>query len=316
MTGLAAHTLITHSGSFHADDLLAFVLLRTLQPEAGLLRTRDAARIEAADAGTVVFDVGMAYAPEGLRYDHHQPSRARRPEGLAYSAFGLVWRHHGQAYVARVLGLDPAADAPRIGAIHARLDATLVRDIDAVDNGELQPDQTALMHPLSLPNLLMAFRPAFDDDAPGAQDQAFLRAASVADPLLRAQVESTDAALRARTIVEDAIATRADPRWIELPRKLDYLETILALGSRHDADRIRFVVAPAPGEWQLNTVNRTLDGFAARQDLPAAWAGLRGEALAAATGVPDATFCHAKRFIAIAQSRHGALALLEQALAA
>ena len=75
------------------------------------------------------------------------------------------------------------------------------------------------------------------------------------------------------------------------------------------------MVAPAPGEWQLNTVSRTLDSFVARRELPAAWAGLRGEALAAATGVPDAAFCHANLFIAIARSRDGAMRLLEQALA-
>jgi len=314
MTGTAVHTLITHSGSFHADDLLAFVLLRTLHPGARLVRTRDAALIEAADVGAIVFDVGMVYAPEALRYDHHQPARARRSEGLAYSAFGLVWRHHGRAYVARVLGLDPAADAARMEAIHARLDATLVRDIDAIDNGELQPDQKALMHSLSLPNLLMALRPAFDDNAPDADDRAFLQAAGIADQLLRAQVDSVAEAIRARTLVVEAVAARSHPRWIELPRKVEYLETILVLGAQHGADQIEFVVAQARNEWQLNTVNRTLDSFVARKDLPAAWSGLRDEALVAKTGVPDATFCHAKLFVAIARSRDGALALLDQAL--
>lgn len=310
------HTLLTHSGSFHPDDLLAFALLHELHPEARLVRTRDAAILEAADEGTVVFDVGMAYAPERRRYDHHQSDRARRPEGLAYSAFGLVWTHHGRAYIAQVLGLDAGADPDRIERVHARLDAGLVRDIDAIDNGELQADQGALMHPLSMPNLFMAFRPDFDDDMPDAHDQAFLRAALMADMILRTQVESLASALRAEAMVEEAVARRPDPRWVELPRKVDYLPTILGLGSTHDADRIEFVLAKARDEWQVNTVNQTLDSFEARKDLPVAWAGLRGEALAQVTGVPDAAFCHAKLFLAIARSRAGAMALLEQALAA
>jgi uncharacterized UPF0160 family protein len=311
----ATHTLLTHSGSFHPDDLLAFALLRELHPGARLVRTRDAEVLERAGEGTIMFDVGMVHAPERGRYDHHQPDRPRRPEGPAFSAFGLVWQDRGRAYVAKVLGLDPAKDSERIERVHARLDGGLVRDIDAIDNGELQPDQGALMHPLSMPNLLMAFRPEVDDDAPDAQDRAFLRAAAVADAILQSQVASLASAIRAEALVEDAVARRPDPRWLELPRKVDYLPTILALGRTHDADRIRFVLAQARDEWQVNTVNRSLGGFEARKDLPEAWAGLQGEALARATGVPDAAFCHAKRFIAIARSRAGALALLEQALA-
>lgn len=54
--------------------------------------------------------------------------------------------------------------------------------------------------------------------------------------------------------------------------------------------------------------------YARRRDLPAAWAGLEGEALAAVTGVPDAVFCHRARFMAVAGSRVGALRMAELAL--
>jgi uncharacterized UPF0160 family protein len=42
--------------------------------------------------------------------------------------------------------------------------------------------------------------------------------------------------------------------------------------------------------------------------------GPSGPDLVAVTGVPDAVFCHTGRFIAVARSREGAVALLEQAL--
>lgn len=314
MADYPAHMLITHSGSFHADDLLAFAVLSTLYPEARLLRTRDAQLIAAADATTIVFDVGFLYAPEDNRYDHHQPDRPRRAEGLAYSSFGLIWRHFGHDYIAATLGLDETMAGETVEQIHAELDAGLVRDIDAVDNGELAAGQHALMHPLSLPNLLSTFRPPFDEDEPGRDDAAFVEAAAVAKRLLHAQVESTAASLRSRAIVAEAIANRSHPNWIELPRSMDYLEPILAAGSDEGADQIQFVLAPSRNEWQIKTVNVSLDSFASRRLLPASWAGLRRPNLVAATGVSDAVFCHAGRFVAITRSCEGAMALLSQAL--
>ena len=303
-------TLITHSGSFHADDLLAFAVLSTLYPEARLLRTRDTEAI-AAEGSAIVFDVGFRYAPERHHYDHHQPDRPRRAEGLAYSSFGLIWQHFGRAYIRGILNLDEGGSGSTIEQIHAAVDAGLVRDIDAVDNGELGGGQEALMHPLSLPNLLMTFRPAFDDDEPGRDDAAFLRTVEVAKRLLRAQVESSAASLRAHAVVTAAIGSRSHPNWIELPRSMDYLGPIFATDA---AAKVQFVVAPSRDEWQLNTVNVSLTSFQPRKPLPASWAGLRGSDLVEATGVPDAVFCHAGRFIAITRSREGAMALLEQAL--
>jgi uncharacterized UPF0160 family protein len=314
MADIAVDTLITHSGSFHADDLLAYAVLSTLFPEATLVRTRDEARIAQAGPRAVVFDVGYLYEPERHRYDHHQPGKPRRPEGLAYSSFGLVWRHFGRDYVGAVLGSDEAAQPDLIEAIHHELDGQIVRDIDAVDNGELQPGQSALMHRLSLPNLLELFRPAFDDDRMDKDDRAFLDAARVATPLLAAQVRTAAAALRSSALVASAIATRSHPEWIELPRAMDYQEPILASGPDRGADRIRFVVLPSRDEWQIKTVNVSETSFVSRKLLPAAWAGLRGPDLVAMTGVPDAVFCHTGRFIAVARSREGAMALLDQAL--
>ena len=308
------HTLITHSGSFHADDLLAYAVLSALYPVARLLRTRDAGLIAGAGATAIVFDVGFLYAPEDNRYDHHQPDRPRRDEGLAYSSFGLIWRHFGRDYIAATLGLYETTAREAVKQIHAELDARLVRDIDAVDNGELADGQDALIHPLSLPNLFATFRPAFDQDEPGRDDAAFLEAAAVARRLLHAQVESTAATRRSRAVVTGAIASRSHPNWIELPRSMDYLEPVLAASSDGDADQIQFVLAPSRDEWQLKTVNVSFESFESRKLLPAAWAGLRGPDLVAATGVPDAVFCHAGRFVAIARSREGAMALLRQAL--
>jgi uncharacterized UPF0160 family protein len=65
----------------------------------------------------------------------------------------------------------------------------------------------------------------------------------------------------------------------------------------------------------VDAMPRTPGSYAPHLPLPAAWAGLRDAALAAATGVPDAVFVHPQRFVGAARSRAGALALAHQAIA-
>ena len=54
--------------------------------------------------------------------------------------------------------------------------------------------------------------------------------------------------------------------------------------------------------------------FNPRKPLPESWAGLRDQALAEVTGVPDSVFCHSARFIAGAKSLDSAIKLAELAL--
>ncbi len=65
----------------------------------------------------------------------------------------------------------------------------------------------------------------------------------------------------------------------------------------------------------IDAMPREPGSYAPRLPLPAAWAGLRDAALAAATGVPDAVFVHPQRFVGGARSRAGAMAMAQQAIA-
>jgi uncharacterized UPF0160 family protein len=51
-------------------------------------------------------------------------------------------------------------------------------------------------------------------------------------------------------------------------------------------------------------------------NLPLEWAGKSGDELIQITGVTDAIFCHRERFIAVAESKEGAVKLAHLALAA
>ena len=119
--------LITHSGGFHADELLSSVVLTRLFPAAELLRTRDRQWLMPA-TDKIIYDVGGDYNAEVQIFDHHQRPSPLRDDGQPFSSFGLIWAHYGPAYLA---AMDVPADD--IEVIHAAFDKKYVLPIDLLD---------------------------------------------------------------------------------------------------------------------------------------------------------------------------------------
>lgn len=296
--------LVTHSGGFHADEVMSSVILTRLHPQARILRTRDADWITPAE-GRIIYDVGRDFDAARMIFDHHQKSPPLRDDGQPYSSFGLIWRQFGRDYLAALQ--VPASD---VDAIHAGIDADLVLPIDLVDNGALSP--TGPLADLSLPMLLESLKPVFDDRSADADDRAFAGAVTIARALVEAAVARKAAKHRAEAVVMAAIAAAGDGRVLELPMGMPFRSAITAAG----ADHLLFVVHPRETDWALTGIRRDADGFALRADLPEAWAGLTDAAFEAASGVPGARFCHNARFIAVAADREAALRLADLAVTA
>ena len=97
---IVAH-LVTHSGGFHADELLSSVMLTRLFPQARIGRMRDADWTTPAP-DRVSYAVGRDYDPARLILDHHQKNRPLRDDGQPYSSLGLIWRHFGGDYLSAI----------------------------------------------------------------------------------------------------------------------------------------------------------------------------------------------------------------------
>lgn len=290
--------LVTHSGGFHADELLSSVVLSRLYPQARLVRSRDEAWLAPAP-DRIIFDVGRAYdAPAGV-FDHHQRPAPVRDDGRPLSSFGLIWRHFGHDYL-RAL----AVPEPEIAAIHADFDAGFVLPIDLMDNGALDPATAGpMLADLTLPMLLESLKPAFDDSDPQAENRAFDAAQAIARAFVEASIRRKAAKARAESVVLRAIAQAGASRVLELPQGMPFRSAITRAG----ADQLLFVVHPREHDWALTGIRKADDGFAQRADLPQAWAGLTDAALEQASGVPGARFCHNGRFIAVAATREAVL---------
>ncbi|WP_375261819.1 MYG1 family protein [Palleronia sp.] len=286
--------LVTHSGGFHADELLSSVILTRLFPTAQLVRSRDAAWIAPAD-GRIIYDVGGQFDAEAGIFDHHQKPNPLREDGQPFSSFGLIWARYGRDYL-RALAV-PEHD---IGAVHASFDRDFVLPIDLMDNGAVNPSEAGpLFAGLTLPALLETLKPVFDDPDEDADDRAFAAALPIAAAFVEAAIRREAAKLRAQGIVAAAIEAAGQDRVLELPMGMPFRAGIEAAG----ADHLLFVVHPRGTDWALTTIRTGENTFEARADLPAAWAGLTDKALEAASGVKGAKFCHNGRFIAVACTR-------------
>ncbi|ODS57465.1 MAG: metal-dependent hydrolase [Agrobacterium sp. SCN 61-19] len=296
--------LVTHSGGFHADELLSSVILTRLYPDATIVRSRAPDWITPA-SDRIIYDVGGAYDAEAQIFDHHQRGAPLRDDGQPYSSFGLIWRHYGRAYLA-AMGLPSA----HVEAVHQSFDAKFVLPIDLMDNGALSPATAGPLADLTLPSLLETLKPVFDNKEPGADDRGFQSALSIARMIVEAAIGQRAAKLRAETMVLEAIAATGDARVLELPMGMPFRPAIVKAG----ADHLLFVVHPRDKDWCITGIRKAEDSFEQRADLPAAWAGLSNGDLEAVCGVKGATFCHNGRFIAAANSRDAILAMADIAV--
>lgn len=297
--------LVTHSGGFHADELLSSVMLTRLFPSAGLVRSRDKDWISPAPE-KIIYDVGGDFDVTAQIFDHHQRLSPLRPDGHPYSSFGLVWAYYGENYL-RALDV-PETDIPDI---HCSFDTSFVLPIDLMDNGALAPATAGRLSGLTLPVLLESLKPVFDNRSPDADDRAFTAALPIARAFVEACIAVKASKLRAEALVLKAIVEAGADRVLELPMGMPYRSAIEKAG----ADHLLFVVHPRDTDWSISGIRVSGDSFEQRADLPAAWAGLTDAVLEQKCGVEGAKFCHNGRFIAVAATRHAALRMAELAVA-
>ena len=276
----------THSGPFHCDDVFAGALLRSfLGPEVSFIRTRDLARIAAAD---IAIDVGGAYDPERKRFDHHQ----REYQGSLSSA-GMVlgWLE---------------AEGKIDGALAHKLRDEWVNYIDEVDIGSRKPDQDVPC----LPSVVGAL--CEQAHTPEEFDAGYLEAVQVCTAILSGLRTSQRRTDEARAAVGAAMdrAVAESSRVMVFDQHYKWKRTYFEQGgAEHPTD---YVLLPDGERWQLLAIPPTHGSFDNKRPLPAAWAGLVDDALAEVVGVAGAKFCHKNLFIAVFDSRESALAAIEK----
>lgn len=285
-------TILTHSGSFQADDIFAVAILILAIGEAKVVRTRDKDHIALAD---YVVDVGMVYDPVKNRFDHHQPGGAGdRPNGIPYASCGLVWKKFGEA----LAGSKEEADL---------IDTSLIQPLDAHDNGIAIADyRFENVRAYSIIDYLYSFLPSLHESEENLY-RIFMDLVAIAKDLLAREIAKAKNLIIGEAKVKEALETSPNKKILILSEELPWKRVL------SNEPEVMFVVYPRnDGQWGVGAVQDT--GYISRRPLPAAWAGKTGKDLEEITGVPDAIFCHRALFMAVAGTKKGAMALAEIAL--
>jgi len=298
-------TIVVHNGGFHADDLFATEVALFYLEKKGykrelvdIIRTREVDVIERAD---IVLDVGGILNPEQFRFDHHQEGGGgTREGGIPYAAFGLAWKF-----------LSPQMELSDYAI--RRVDEKLVQTVDALDNGIDvfgEPD-TEIPYRYSLQSAIHSLHPTWNEIGYSVDD-AFFRTLPIIRVFLEREIAQAISEESGQIIVREQyeITKHEKPELLILDGHYPYSQAVESM------PHVQFVIKPGEdGEsWKARAVRKSTRGFNARKLFPEAWAGKTDDELARITGVPDARFVHNKRFIAVAGSKEGALALAEKSL--
>lgn len=287
--------IVTHSGTFHADELLAVAALEIFfnGTPYELVRTRDP---EVIKTGDYVVDVGAVYDPPTNRFDHHQKGGAGERCGIPYSSFGLVWKHHGE----EICGSKEVANG---------VEFRMVYPIDLADNGiEVYTPVFDGVHPYLVHSVIQTMRPTWKEGE--VHDVRFIELIPIMRRIIEREIVMERDNIEGARIVRELYLRAVEKRIIILEGQYPWQaelskhpEPLYIVKPRHEAN-----------SWQVECVRDDIRSFKNRKGLPMEWRGLFGEALVRVTGVSDAIFCHNMGFIAVARSKSGALALAQIAL--
>ena len=287
---------ITHSGVFHADEVLGTVILEKALGDLSIARVAEVP----ADLpdGVIVYDIGRG------EFDHHQPGgNGKRENGVAYASAGLLWRAFGRKVVKGSTNPD---------YLWNYVDESLIQGVDAADNGDiLVTDETNRI--FSFTKMIAGFNPEWDTKK--SFDQAFLEAVDFAETVFDNVITRGNALIKAKDIVERTI-DNTPGRLMVLEEPVPWKDALLGSDNPHAKD-ILFVIYPSErGGFVWQGVPDALGGYGLRKAVPDVWRGLSGDELRKVTSIPTAVFCHQKGFAGSAETLEDAIMFAMKAIEA
>ena len=268
--------VITHSTTFHSDDVFGVAMCRLIDPKIEVIRTLEVDKYleMARNAGkkALVFDIGLG------KYDHHQADKVLRPDGTPYCGFGLLWRDFGYL-------LCPEKEA------WTKVDQTLVIGIDKADNGVARN---------LLSSSISTMNPQWDSNM--SENVAFHRAEMIAEIILKAHIDHANSSFKAGDYV---LKNYTGGEILVLDRYLPWMDVVQTHPNLKD---VLFVIFPSQrGGWNIQTVTKEPGTFINRMDFPNDWLGH-------ADPERGITFAHTSNFLIACETKEQAIKVAEEAL--
>lgn len=287
---------ITHSGTFHADEIFSTLILSKIMPEISLIRLPEV--LEKVDSKIIVYDIG------GGELDHHQfGGNGERENGVKYAACGLIWKKYGKEVLKKY-------EIEEIEEVWKYIDKNLIQFIDANDNGILPKLPTDYRN-VHISYLISLFNPKWDENQDDT-DEYFFKTLNFAEIIFNKFLEDTFAKFKAKKMVDEAIEESKNGTMI-LEKNIPWKEFLLE-SKNIKANKINFVIFPSKrGGYNVYAVPVEIGSFKNRKDMPIDWRGKRDEELQKVTGIKTARFCHNAGFICSLEKKEDAIKLAELA---
>lgn len=277
---------ITHSGTFHADEVMATVILLNKFGNMKLFRCT-----KPQNSKVFIYDVGFG------TFDHHAIDfDETRENGIKYASCGLVWKTFGSDIVSKLNVEDTNLFVQSI-------DKNLIMDIDRDDNGQTLKNEPEIKLQ-NIPNLIASFNPAWNDLS--SETDRFLDAVVFANTIFNNMVGKMVSKEAARKIVEEKIEESNNGILI-LDNYMPWKDIVLS-STNPKAKEILYAVFPSKrGGYNVVATPIEVGSFDVKRPFPKNWAGKENEELQKISGVDTITFCHKNLFICACKTFEDAL---------
>ncbi len=319
--------LATHSGAFHADEVLATTMVKFSNEfkDSWIVRSRNYEILKKAD---LVCDVGGIFDPATHRYDHHMKEFSHVFDDklkIKMSSAGLVYKYLGMNILENILKSWNLYEENKenMQKIYDKVYENFIAYVDGADNGINQyPDdiKPKYSNSTTFGARINRTNPEWNEENPD-QSARFKVAQDIAEDEFLCQVRYVvKGFIPAYSIVKDAILNRfkhhQSGNIIVLEKSCPWRELLFVIEEELGIkDQIIFAIySSQANDFRVQTVPLNLGNFRFRKGLHVDWRGIEKEKLAQISGIEDINFCHTSGFIGGARTFESALKMADISL--
>ena len=316
----------THSGTFHADEVLSTFLLK-FHPEARnsvVIRTRNNEILKQCD---IVVDVGGIIDPKNNRFDHHMKEfkevldeKDEELNKIKLSSAGLVWKYLGIEILNNVLKSANLLEQNKnhINEIFKKIYLDFIMGVDGIDNGVTQYDKDIkpkyklvgdFNHRISRLN------PEWNMENVDVNER-FRDAWDIAEEEFSYYIKNyANSYFIAYDIVLNAVkeALKENRVYFILDKYCPWKKMIYEIEKKLQVEN-RFLYCIHPGNnnrWCSTAVNINENCMELRKPFPEEWRAKSDEELQKITGIKDAVFVHVSGFVSFWHFKKSAIKATE-----
>lgn len=295
--------LITHSGTFHLDEVLSTSILKLIYPQAELIRTRDMTIIAQGD---IVYDVGRIFDPLTKRFDHHQRgfSETFTPKHtILLSSAGLIYKYFHKELFA-LFQFDESEEY--FHEMYLNVYDEYFLGVDGMDNG-FKHEQTYFVR--SLQDLVSNFN-SYNENDDNLQYSNFFRAVELITldltNFLRKKVNFY------KNELKYLIELIKQSEEIIITKKFINKSKVVEYETQFNKD-IKYIILNNE-EKRIYAVPKDKRSFESKIPLKREWRGLAGDELKKVSGIKSINFVHSSGFTGGCSTLEDAIRMCEESL--